>query len=252
MRKTRVLMGMPITVEIVGGMEASLNAVFDYFTSVDARFSTYKLESEITKINRGKLGESGYSAEMREVFALAKETKRDSDGYFDIRTPRRLPAGGQGPIDPSGLVKGWAIRNAARLVENMGYKDYFLDAGGDIQSNGADALGQPWTIGVRNPFNRTEIVKVLRPHGRGVATSGTYVRGQHIYNPHEPDRAIEDIVSMTVIGPDIYEADRFATAAFAMGRGGIAFIERLRGFEGYLIDAKGVATMTSGFGHFVA
>ncbi len=237
-------MGMPITVEIVDSTETSLNAVFGYFTLVDARFSTYKLESETMKINRGELGESEYSEEMREIFALAEETKRDSDGYFSITRP-------DGSIDPSGLVKGWAIRNAAWLVENMGYKNYFLDAGGDIQSSGADASGQPWTIGIRNPFNRTEIVKVLRPHGRGVATSGTYVRGQHIYNPHEPDRAIEDIVSMTVIGPDIYEADRFATAAFAMGRGGIAFIERLRGFEGYLIDARGVGTMSSSFEHFV-
>jgi len=79
------------------------------------------------------------------------------------------------------------------------------------------------------------------------ATSGTAARGQHIYNPHQPQQAIEDIASITVVGPDIYEADRFATAAFAMGRSGIMFIEQLPGFEGYLIDANAVATMTSGF-----
>jgi thiamine biosynthesis lipoprotein len=59
-------------------------------------------------------------------------------------------------------------------------------------------------------------------------------------------------VSITVIGPDVLEADRFATAAFAMGKGGIAFIENLPGFEGYAIDAQGIATMTSGFGAYTA
>ena len=59
-------------------------------------------------------------------------------------------------------------------------------------------------------------------------------------------------VSVTVLGPNVYEADRFATAAFAMGPEGIHFIEELSGFEGYLIDKSGLATMTSGFGDYVA
>ena len=66
-----------------------------------------------------------------------------------------------------------------------------------------------------------------------------------------------DIVSLSVIGPNIYEADRFATAAFAMGRKGIEFIENLnvdsgpRMFEGYMIDSKGIATMTSDFDKYI-
>ncbi len=134
----------------------------------------------------------------------------------------------------------------------MGYKNYFLDVGGDIQSSGIDAQGKEWTIGIRNPFNLEKIVKVLRPQGRGVATSGTYIRGQHIYNPHQPAQELKEVVSLTVIGPDIYEADRFATAAFAMGKDGIVFIEQLPGFEGYSIDSSGVATMTSGFERLLA
>src|ERR1700676_2594850 len=82
--------------------------------------------------------------------------------------------------------------------------------------------------------------------GGGFATSGTYARGQHIYDPHHRERPIEDIVSLTVIGPDVLEADRFATAAFAMGRAGILFIEQTRDLEGYLVDRNGRATLTSG------
>ena len=91
----------------------------------------------------------------------------------------------------------------------------------------------------------------MAPKGRGIATSGSYVRGQHIYDPHAPERQIEDIVSLTVIGPDVLEADRFSTAAFAMGKAGIHFIEELPGFEGYMVDAAGIATQTSGFKAFV-
>jgi thiamine biosynthesis lipoprotein len=82
-------------------------------------------------------------------------------------------------------------------------------------------------VGIRNPFNRAEHVKALSVTDRGVATSGTAIRGQHIYNPYHPNQPITEIISMTVIGPDVYEADRFATAAFAMGRMGVAFIAGL-------------------------
>ena len=84
----------------------------------------------------------------------------------------------------------------------------------------------------------------------GMATSGTYIRGQHIYNPLD-DKEITEIVSLTVIGPNVYEADRFATAAFAMGKEGINFIERTAELEGYIIHKDGIATLTSGFEKYV-
>ena len=68
-----------------------------------------------------------------------------------------------------------------------------------------------------------------------------------IFTIRKPDARRTEIVSMTVVGPDVCEADRFATAAFAMGKNGIAFIENYPGLEGYLIDKNGMATMTSGF-----
>ena len=57
--------------------------------------------------------------------------------------------------------------------------------------------------------------------------------------------------SLTVIGPNVYEADRFATAAFAMGREGLRFIEEQPGLEGYMIDRSGMASYTSGFDRVV-
>src|SRR5581483_1535686 len=125
-----------------------------------------------------------------------------------------------------------------------------VDAGGDIQASGHNSHGQPWRVGICNPFDRNQIVKALQIDNQGVATSGTYIRGQHIYDPHS---SLESTVqSLTVVGPNIYEADRFATAAFAMGQAGIGFIEQLPGFEGYQIDSRGLATFTSGFDGLVA
>jgi FAD:protein FMN transferase len=241
MKDTRIVMGMPVEIEIVGtNPEETLSDAFAHLVSVDERFSTYKGESEISRFNRGELVLADVSAPMREVFALAEKTKRETNGYFDIRRY-------DGCIDPSGLVKGWAIRAAAELIRNAGFENYFVNAGGDIAMSGKNAEGEEWSVGIRNPFNPAEIVKVIYPRGRGIATSGSYLRGDHIYNPHSPEEKLREVVSITVLGPDVLEADRFATAAFAMGKSGILFIENLPGFEGYAIDAKGTATMTSGF-----
>ena len=245
MRATRLIMGMPITVEVVAPAPAHfIDQAFAHFVAVDARFSPYKPDSEISAINAGRIGLGEVSAPMREVLALAEKTRRDSDGYFDIRSPR-------GGLDPSGVVKGWAILNAARILERAGVKNYFVDAGGDIQCGGANASGDPWIVGVRNPFDASTIIKRIAPGARGVATSGTSARGQHIYDPKRPGGTIDDVISMTVIGPDILEADRFATAAFAMGKAGLAFIDTLDGCEGYMVGADGRATWTRGFGGYV-
>ena len=89
-----------------------------------------------------------------------------------------------------------------------------------MQAIGLNGDGQPWRVGIRNPFQRDELVKVLAISDHGVATSGTAIRGQHIYNPWQHGLQFTEVVSLTVIGPSIYDADRFATAAFAMGRSG--------------------------------
>lgn len=245
MKETRMIMGMPVTLAITGeGGEEIFRRVFSYFIEVDQTFSTYKKSSEISRINRGEIPPESYSAEMKTILALADETKKATQGYFDITDQ-------QGNLDPSGLVKGWAISEAAKIVREAGFENFYVEAGGDIQAEGLNEEGRPWTVGIKNPFNEQEIVKVLSIRNRGVATSGTYIRGQHIYNPHSRSNPISDIVSLTVIAPDVYEADRFATAAFAMGADGINFLQQREELEGYMIDRHGVATATSGFNRYL-
>ena len=243
MQRTEHIMGMPIIITTVKPTDgAALDAIFDYFRQVDARYSTYKPDSEISQINRG-LPRAVWSTEMHDIMRRCELTTQQTQGYFNIERP-------DGQLDPSGLVKGWAIQQATELLHSKGVDDFSIDAGGDIQVSGNGPTGPEWRMGIRNPFDRTEVVKVIGLRDQGIATSGTAIRGQHIYDPHD-NRDLTDIVSLTVIGPTIYDADRFATAAFAMGQKGISFIEDLEGFEGYMIDKHGTATMTSGFEEYV-
>jgi thiamine biosynthesis lipoprotein len=244
MKQTRLLMGMPVTIEVVDATVTQdvLDKVFAYFVSVDDMFSTYKETSEISKINRGELLPAQYSKEMKSILFLSEQTKKETAGYFDIRHDKIY--------DPSGIVKGWAIQNAANKLKAWGFRNFYIDAGGDIQIAG-NKDGHPWSVGIRNPFNRAENVKILALTDQGVATSGTAIRGQHIYDPYHRETPILNVVSITVIGSNVYDADRFATAAFAMGTKGILFIEKLAGFEGYMIDAHARATFTSGFERYV-
>lgn len=232
-------MGMPITIEVVDTISVKeLDTIFEYFVDVDERFSTYKDTSEMSRVNDG-LDKIYWSKEMITVIELCEQTKNETNGFFDIKH--------NGTLDPSGLVKGWAVYNAAKKLDAMGKRNYYVEAGGDIQVAGKNESGDDWTIGIRNPFNTTEIIKSITLSGKGVASSGTYIRGQHIYNPFQSDQNIETIKSLTVIGPNVYEADRYATACFAMGEKGINFVENLPDFEGYMVDNTGIATFTSGF-----
>jgi len=236
---------MPITIEIVykNISKKIFDKVFAYFKYIDNKFSIYKKNSEITRINNGAFKKDKYSSDMKEVFKLSEKTKKETNGYFNILRGDKF--------DPSGLVKGWAIYNAAKILLKEGMKNFYVDAGGDIQAYGKNRQEQKWRVGIRNPFKIEEIIKTVAIENKGIATSGISIRGQHIYNPFSPQKSITEIVSLTVIGPNIYEADRFATAAFSMGNKGINFIDNLKGFEGYMIDKNGIATLTNGFEGYI-
>jgi thiamine biosynthesis lipoprotein len=240
-------MGMPITVEVVNRAvrPRHLESVFRLFRQVDERFSPFKETSETTLWDRGLLSSSHISPQMKVVMQLAEATTRESGGYFNVYRQDRF--------NPVGIVKGWAIHKAARLLRLAGFSDFYVEAGGDAQVCGHGAEGEPWLVGIRNPFDVSQIIKVLRISDRGVATSGTYYRGHHIYDPLDPaGRIAVEPLSLTVIAADVLDADRFATAAFAMGQAGIAFVEGMDGYEGYLVDDRGTATFTTGFASYVA
>jgi thiamine biosynthesis lipoprotein len=247
MKQWRTVMGMPVTIEIAGSEAAPayFERLFSYFEHMEQVFSPFRATSETSRINSGLLSLEDCCDEMKTVLRLAEKTRIETGGYFDVNR--------DGVLNPVGLVKGWAVYEASEILRKAGFWDFYIEAGGDIQLSGVNEFGDYWAVGIRNPLAPKEIVKVLRLSDMGIATSGTYARGQHIYDPLSADQSASDqLVSLTVLGPNVYEADRFATAAFAMGAKGLHFLERQPGLEGYAIDKNGIATMTSGFASYAA
>ncbi|MFA6004943.1 MAG: FAD:protein FMN transferase [Patescibacteria group bacterium] len=245
MKETRIIVDIPVTVEVNDAevTQKTFDKIFDYFSYVHHTFDPDEKDSELSQINRGELEEEVYSDDMRTVLALCEDTKDETGGYFNIQNGKKL--------DPSGMVKGWAIHNASILLTEDGFENFYIEAGSDIEAHGKNDKGKPWHVGIRHPFKHEQVVKVITLRDCALATSRTNIRDQQIYNPLQPKTKITDIVSLSVIGPNAYEADRFSTAAVAMGYKGIAFIEKLPGFEGYLIDKNGMAIFTKGFSSYI-
>ena len=132
---------------------------------------------------------------------------------------------------------------------SLQYQNFYVEIAGDVHISGLRA-GKKWKVGIKNPFVSGEIIKVFELTNCGLATSGTYARGSHIYDPVNKRDAVE-VASISVIASNVFDADRMATAAFAMGEKGIKFIESLKGYEGYMVKNDRTAVITSGVSKFI-
>ena len=226
-------MGTAIGIDVRGAElpDVVIDSVFARLRYIDARFSTYRPDSEVSRLISGELEEGDCSAELRAVLGLCEDLRRTSDGYFDIRRhrPDRRP-------DPTGLVKGWAIEEAAFLLDAADALDFAINAGGDIVARGEAEPGRPWRVGIRHPEQADRVAAVLGIRDLAVATSGAYERGEHIVDPHD-GRPARDLLSITVVGPSLTYADAYATAAFAMGSAGPAWVHGHPGYGAYAIGA---------------
>jgi len=209
----------------------------------DRTFSTYDPGSEVCRFDRGDLGAQECCGELRMVVALCHSLNESTSGYFD--------AWATGHFDPSGVVKGWAIEQASEILLSHGLADHIVEGGGDIRLQGSPATGpgtgSKWTVGTRHPLRPGAYAAALSLGPCGVATSGTYERGQHVVNPLTGKPAGE-VASVTVVGPDLTMADAYATAAFAMGAAGPSWLAQLDGFESLVIGLDGRGWSSAGWG----
>jgi thiamine biosynthesis lipoprotein len=242
LRRVEHVMGMPIVIDLrdEGARDDLLDAAFDTFRAVDARFSTYRDDSEIMRINRGELALADAHADVREIVKRCEELRSETRGYFDMRaTP-------DGAIDPSGLVKGWSVDRVAALLDGAGMRDYAVSAGGDVIVRGRALPDECWQVGIQHPTIGDKLAKVVAASDLAIATSGAYVRGDHVLDPHTR-RPPEGVLSVTITGPELATADAYATAAFAMGANGPAWTARLRGHQAMTILVDGRVLSTPGF-----
>jgi thiamine biosynthesis lipoprotein len=242
LRRIEHVMGMPVVVDVRDEHveDDTIDEVFDWLRLVDARFSTFKPDSEICRIDRGELAPEHAHADVRSVLARCEEISDETGGYFDVR------AGASRRLDPSGLVKGWSIDRAAALLDAAGATSYAVNAGGDIRLRGGALPENVWRIGIQHPLERDRVAAVVETRDLAVATSGAYERGEHVFDPHTR-RPPVGVLSVTITGPDLATADAYATSAFAMGSRGAQWTSGLPGYEAMTILADGRVLFTPGF-----
>jgi thiamine biosynthesis lipoprotein len=203
-------MGTVVSVSARPAAEAGWNdvcaAVEEEFRMLDARFSLYREDSELSRIVRGERGLTESSVELREVYALAVDWRTATRGAF---TPHRP----DGVVDLNGVVKALAIERAGQTLTRAGIADWCVNAGGDVLVEGM-AAGRPWTVGIADPQNRSSMLTSVELSGgrRAVATSGLSERGAHVW----PRGGAEPrFAQVTVFAPEIVTADVLATAILA-------------------------------------
>ena len=112
-------MGMAVSIDIrdPDAPSDAIDEVVAWLHHVDATFSTYIDDSPICRLGRGELALDDTTEEVRDVLRLCEQIRVDTDGAFDIF---EVPAPNGTTLDPSGLVKGWSIELAAKMLERRG------------------------------------------------------------------------------------------------------------------------------------
>ncbi|MBA8947297.1 thiamine biosynthesis lipoprotein [Streptomyces calvus] len=245
-RHAEETMGTVFSFDVRGGepaaVRAALQAAVAELHRVDEVFSTYRDDSQVSRLARGELTLGECDPEVAEVLELAAEAERVSDGWFSPRY--------RGRLDPTGIVKGWAAERAARRIAGAGAAGVSVNGGGDVQLLGVPGADRPWRVGVSDPLRPGALAAVVSAAGAAelaVATSGTVERGEHIVDPRTGRSAVTDLVAVTVVAPRLTWADCWATAAFAMGsRGALGWLESLPDAEALLVTAGDEVRCTGG------
>ncbi|MDT4929070.1 MAG: FAD:protein transferase [Pseudonocardiales bacterium] len=237
-------MGTVFTIDIrdPGDWRDAVRDVVNWLHQVDAVFSTYRADSDVSRIQRRELRAVDAHPDVLEVLDLCAQVQAATDGYFSALH--------NGKLDPTGLVKGWAIERAGELLRRHGSPNHAVNGGGDMQLAGEGAPGRPWRVGIADPADRTRVLTVLAGRDFAVATSGTAERGEHLVDPFT-NRAATALASASVAGPSLTVADAYATAAFVMGDDALGWIEGVPEYDVLVVGAGGSRTST-GWHRFAA
>jgi FAD:protein FMN transferase len=235
-RRVEHLMGMPISLAMRGRHASSSHgreawqAVINQLREVDLIFSSYRDDSIINRLDRDELTIQECPAEVAEVLELGRAAEHVSDGAFSIMLPT---ASGRRRLNPSGVVKGWAVERASQFLAALDETDFCLSAGGDIVCRTTEPDGATWRIGIENPHDPRRLIAMVPVHSGAVATSGTAHRGDHLVDPRTGRRP-NGIASVTVIAKSLTWADIDATAAYVHGRDAARWLQT-RPMHGALI-----------------
>ena len=281
-------MGTLVTIHVVqsgAAVDPAVDRAFAWFHQIEACCSRFRADSELMQLTTQVGVPVPASAMLFEAVRFALTVAEESGGAFDPTVGGAMEARGSNrehrtgdvfhnparadpdasyrdveldperrtillrralTLDLGAVAKGLAVDTAARELEP--FRDFAIDAGGDLYLGGLNPQGKLWTVGIRHPRRDGETIGTVRVSDQAVCTSGDYERsGGHILDPRN-GRAADSVASATVIGPGAMLADALATAAFVLGpANGIALLERL-GVEGLIVTPHLEQYRTGGFG----
>lgn len=163
---------------------------------------------------KGKEGRMPASSEIAAARALVDMGAIELSGGNRIRLKRR---GVKVNIDSIG--DGFAADEAARILRDHGFRNFLVDASGELYGGGHSCRGGKWQIGITDPADTAKLIDVVEISNQAVSTSGSYERfyeidgrrWSHIIDPRSGYPA-EGVTSATVIAPSARFADFLSTA----------------------------------------
>jgi thiamine biosynthesis lipoprotein len=262
-------MGTLVTIE-VDAPDAAMERAFEWFNLVEGHCSRFDAGSELRQLTVGK--RTPVSPILFEAVRFALMVAEETGGAFDPTVGGRMAARGFNrhyltrevtgapesdagasfhdveidgdgrtillrrplTLDLGAVAKGLAVDAAARELQT--FRNFAIDAGGDLYLSGCNPQGKPWSAGIRHPRRRGDLVDCVRISDRAVCTSGDYERGPHILDPRS-GCAATGVASATVVAPSAMLADALATAAFVLDpRASILLLSRM-GVGGIIVTA---------------
>ena len=232
------IMGIPMSIHLIApgemtdeGADRAVRACFDELRDIDRVFSTYRTDSDISRIRRGELSIADADSRVALVADACERAEEETGGLVSARW--------RGRFDPTGYVKGWAVEAAGRRhLEPLlaAATAVGINAGGDLQLFTAEGADWRWPVGIADPHDRGQLIAVVDVVNGAVATSGTAERGHHILDPRT-GRPATGTASATIVTDGLTQADVWATAAVVAGPANRSWIAAAGSRTGIVVDA---------------
>jgi thiamine biosynthesis lipoprotein len=287
--RTEAAMNTLVTIQACSsgpGIEDAIGRAFGWFHEIESRCTRFDRTSELMRLTARAGERVNASAILFEAIRFAVTVAEESGGAFDPTVGARMSARGfdrehrtgaiiraseiEGvsyrdielddesrtillrrplTLDLGAVAKGLAVDMAARELQP--FRDFAIDAGGDLYLGGSNARGEPWAIGIRHP-REEGMIATVQASDQAVCTSGDYERkavageGEHHILDPRTGKSPSAAASATVIAQGAMLADALATAAFVIGPDdGISFLSRL-GVEGLIVTSDLRTCQTGG------
>lgn len=145
------------------------------------------------------------------------------------------------------IGKAYAAEKAKELMQKLGVEAGIINAAGDVATWGKQPDGEPWRIGIQNPFQPDEIEDILDMNNNAVVTSGSYEkyadiggkRYSHIINP-KTGMPSTGLISVSIIGSDATFANGLSTSIMVLGKKkGLMLLQKFKDYSFVIIEDNG-------------